>query len=173
MTYWPSVFFGIAIALTISSEAPAIYSKELDLLNLTDVRVSNSWQFRDAEYRFDISIPGSATAPLQKVVFSQIEGADYPNYSVRKTFAYEGGDRNQKLPLGSVTNDSDERTMTVTFDPPVQPGREITVVLNSFRNPRDGTYIYRVVGFPPGENRGGQRLGIGRLQFYEPIQRRR
>ncbi len=170
MKYLPSVFFGMAIALTISLEALATYS--IGLPALIDVRVSNNWQFQDAEYRFHINIPDDAAEPLQEVVFSQIEGADYPNYSARKTFAYQGGDRNQELPLGSVTNDFDQRTMTVTFDPPIQPGCEVTVVLGSFRNPRDGIYIYRVVGFPPGEGRDGRRLGIGRLQFYEPIQRR-
>jgi hypothetical protein len=55
----------------------------------------------------------------------------------------------------------------VTFDPPVPPGKIITIGLRPTRNPLyDGVYLFRVTAFPPGEKATGQFLGFGRLQFY-------
>ena len=101
-------------------------------------------------------------------MFTQIEGADSPSFSARKTHAYEAGDRDLKLALALVSHDSDARTMTVAFDPPIEPGREITVALKAHRNPREDTYLYEVNAFPPGVGSQGQRIGLGRLQFYKP-----
>lgn len=132
------------------------------------VKIPNNSQFRQSEYLFTIDHPAEAGAPIQEIVFAQTEGADYPSFSTRDTHAYEGDDSSAKLPLGLVSQDRDKRTMTVVFDPPVEPGRKITVALKAHRNPRDGTYIYSVTAFPPGTASEGRRVGTGRLQFYEP-----
>ncbi|EDX84368.1 hypothetical protein S7335_2065 [Synechococcus sp. PCC 7335] len=144
-----------------------------ELLRLTDTSVTSNLQYRDASYLFNINIPADSTAPLQAITFSQIEGADYPSYSARKSYVFEGGDRNQKISSATVANDSNNRTVTVSFDPFLQPGRNITVVLRSFRNPRDGIYIYQVAGIPTGDNSRPRRLGTARLSFYEGYSRRR
>ncbi|MEN8443729.1 MAG: DUF2808 domain-containing protein [Cyanobacteria bacterium J06555_13] len=134
---------------------------------LEGVRVVNNLQFRESEYLFNISFPADAGGPLQEIVFSQTEGRDYPSFSIRDTHAYAGGDRNADLPLGLVANDSDEKTMTVVFDPPVEPGQDITVALKAHRNPREDTYLYNVVASPQGEAGRSQRIGTGRLQIYK------
>ncbi|MEM8501649.1 MAG: DUF2808 domain-containing protein [Cyanobacteria bacterium P01_D01_bin.1] len=164
--------FGVVLAgstrlLRESAFAQQTSEPQLELLRLADTRVTNNWQYRDANYLFNISIPQDSIAPIQKIVFQQIEGADYPSYSTRKSYVFEGGDRNQKIASSSVANDTDARTVTVTFDPPLQSGREITVVLNAFRNPRDGIYIYQVAGLPIGEDSQLRRLGTARLSFYQ------
>ncbi|MEL6606089.1 MAG: DUF2808 domain-containing protein [Cyanobacteria bacterium J06614_10] len=135
---------------------------------ITGVRVTNDTQYRESEYRFNISIPENAGESLEEVVFSQVEGRDYPSFSIRETYAYVQGDRSTKLSLGLVANDTDEKTMTVVFDPPIPPGKEITVALKAHRNPVDGIYLYEATAFPPGNNGQGQRLGIERLSFYDP-----
>lgn len=132
------------------------------------VRIPVNWQYRASEYRFTIDIPTEAGQSLQQLVFEQIEGAESPSFSVRDTHAYESGDRSAEIPLGLVSNDIDEDTMTVAFDPPVEPGRQITVALKAHRNPREGTYLYEVHAYPPGANSRPQRLGTRRLDFYEP-----
>ncbi|MEO1401581.1 MAG: DUF2808 domain-containing protein [Cyanobacteria bacterium J06635_1] len=147
------------------AEANPVYFNEP--LRLTHVSVPNKWQFRESEYLFNINLPANASEPLQEIVFTQIEGADYPSYSIRETHAFEGDDRDAELNLSLVANDTDERTMTVVFDPPVEPGRQVTVALKAHRNPRDGIYLYRVVAYPPGAAGRGQRIGTGRLSFYE------
>ena len=148
-------------------DRPTLFSYPLDVLN---VRVPNNWQYQRSDYRFTIDIPAAAEKPLQKVTFTQVEGADYPRFSDRRTYAYEGGDRSQKLNI-STDNDWDNRTVTVTFDPPVLPGRQITVALNA-ANPRDGIYIYEVAATPPDTEGLGQRIGIERLNFYQGSDRR-
>lgn len=146
---------------------PTYFSRPLDLVN---VRVPNNAEFRSSDYLFTLDIPSEAALPLQTVVFSQIEGADYPRYSERRTYAYENGDHQAALNL-TVTDSARDRTVTVVFDPPVQPGRQVTIALNARRNPRDGIYIYEIMGTPPNVDGPGQRIGIGRLQFYERADR--
>lgn len=136
-------------------------------LRLANVSTPNNWQFRASEYLFTIDIPADASQPLEKVVFAQIEGADYPRYSIRNTHAFAEGDRHTPLTLSQVENDTDERTVTVVFDPPIEPGRQITVALKAHHNPRGGIYLYQVTASPPGISGPGQRVGLGRLQFYE------
>ncbi len=150
--------------MALAQQPPVI---EPELLRLADTRVTNNWQYRDADYLFNINIPDRFCCPLQKIVFQQTEGADYPSYSTRKSYVFEGGDRNQRISSSSIVNDTDNRTVTVIFDPPLQSGREITVVLSAFRNPRDGIYIYQVAGLPTGENSRPRRLGTARLSFYQ------
>jgi hypothetical protein len=132
-----------------------------------DVSIPVNRQFRESEYLFTIDIPADAGAPLQQIVFQQIEGAGYPGFSTRETHAYEGGDRNAEIPLNLVSNDTDKKIVTVVFDPPVEPGRQITVALKAHRNPRDGTYLFEAKAYPPGENSLPQRLGTRQLRFYE------
>ena len=140
---------------------------ETELLRLTSTRVTNNWQYRDADYLLNINIPLDSVVSFQKIVFQQTEGADYPSYSTRKSYVFEGGDRSQRISSSSIDNDTNNRTVTVNFDPPLQSGQEITVVLNAFRNPRDGIYIYQVAGLPTGENSRLRRLGTARLSFYQ------
>lgn len=147
--------------------SPTLFSYPLDVV---DVRVPNNFQYRRTDYRFTIDIPEAVEKPLQTVTFSQIEGADYPRFSERRSRAYESGDRDQPLDI-SVNDDWDNRTVTVTFDPPVAPGRQITVALNA-QNPRDGVYIYEVTAAPPDTEGAGQRIGIERLNFYQGSDRR-
>jgi hypothetical protein len=144
---------------------------EQRLVLARDVQVPTHWQFRESEYLFTIDIPADAGAPLQQIVFNQIEGADYPSFSIRDTHAFAAGNRSADIPLSLVSNDSDEKTMTVVFDPPIEPGRQITVALKAHRNPRDGTYLFELQAYPPGIDSQRQRLGTRTLRFYEPDRR--
>ncbi len=168
----------VADAIGQTSLAPQIASVELENrptlfsypLDITDVRVDTKWEYRRSNYRFTLDIPEAAEKPVQKITFSQVEGADYPRFSDRRTYAYEGGDRSQKLNI-STDDDWNNRTVTVTFDPPIPPGRQVTVALNA-TNPRDGIYIYEVAATPPNTEGLGQRVGIERLNFYQGSDRR-
>lgn len=62
-------------ALVAASANPIHFARPL---RLADVSIPNNWQFRASEYLFTIDIPADASQPLERVVFAQIEGADYP-----------------------------------------------------------------------------------------------
>ena len=155
------------IAAIELQERPTLFSYPLDI---TGVRVDSNWEYQRSYYRFTLDIPEAAEKPVQKVTFTQVEGADYPRFSDRRTYAYEGGDRDQKLNI-FTTDDWDNRTVTVTFDPPIPPGRQVTIALNA-TNPRDGIYVYEVAATPPDTEGLGQRVGIERLNFYQGSDRR-
>ena len=73
--------------------------------------------------------------------------------------------------LSGNCQDSSKPAVTVTFDPPIPPGRQITIALNA-TNSRDGIYIYEVAAMPPETTGLGQRIGIERLNFYQRLERR-
>ncbi|MEL6814902.1 MAG: DUF2808 domain-containing protein [Cyanobacteria bacterium J06598_3] len=139
-------------------------------LRVSNVRIPNNREFRRSAYLFTFDFPAEAVEPLAKLVFEQVEGADYPRYRAGDSYAFDAGNR-ASLPLSRVDDDRDRKTITVEFDPPVEPGRQVTVALHA-RNPRDGIYVYRLTAFPMGATEG-QYAGVEQLTFYEPPRRDR
>jgi hypothetical protein len=122
-----------------------------------------------ATYYFTVSLPENAGEPLQRITFNQREGADRVRFDLKDSFAFEGTrpKKSSQLGLKDVTSDRKTKTISLTFDPPVSPGRTITIALKPIRNPIvAGVYLFGVTAFPPGEQAHGQFLGYGRLQFY-------
>jgi Protein of unknown function (DUF2808) len=123
-----------------------------------------------ATYYFTLRIPDNAGEPLRKVVIEQEEGLGRPEFSARYTEAFEG-DRTEigkKVPLQQVMLDPNTRALTVLFDPPVSPGKTVTIRLYPVRNPNAaGTYLYGVTAFPVGEKPFGQFIGFGRIRIYD------
>ncbi len=120
-----------------------------------------------ATYFFTIDIPPDAAQPLQKVEFVLKQGVQYPRFKATSVKAFEGTKRNkgEALPINIVVSDPSIRTLTVTFDQPVAPGRTITMAVRPVRNPSVGTYMFEVRGTPAGSTAESQYLGIGRLDF--------
>ncbi|MDF5722453.1 MAG: DUF2808 domain-containing protein [Rhizonema sp. PD37] len=122
-----------------------------------------------ATYYFTINLPANAGEPLQRVTINQHEGVDRIHYNLKDTSATETGSshKKHKLALKDVTSDRTTRTISLTFDPPVPPGRTIKIALKPEQNPTiPGVYLFGVTAFPPSEKSHGQFLGYGRLQFY-------
>ncbi|MBE9005722.1 DUF2808 domain-containing protein [Fortiea sp. LEGE XX443] len=122
-----------------------------------------------ATYYFTISLPENAGEPLQSLTINQNDGFDNIDYDLNKSVAFEGkpSSKRQKIGLQNVTRDRKTRTVTLTFDQPVSPGKTITVGLKPWQNPSSGgAYLFGVTAFPPGEKSHGQFLGFGRLHFY-------
>lgn len=122
-----------------------------------------------ATYYFTINVPDNAVEPLQKITLNQREGVDNIRFDLKRTYAFEGTRRRegQKLGLSDVTSQRKERTVSITFNPPIPPGKTITVAMKPVQNPTvPGVYLYGVTAFPAGEKAYGQFLGYGRLQFY-------
>ncbi|MBD2488530.1 DUF2808 domain-containing protein [Aulosira sp. FACHB-615] len=122
-----------------------------------------------ATYYFTISLPENAGEPLQSLAINQHEGVDNITFDLNDSVAFEGkpSGKGQKVALQTVTGDRKTRTITLTFDPPVSPGKTITIGLKPWQNPRSsGVYLFGVTAFPTGEKSHGQFLGYGRLHFY-------
>ena len=122
-----------------------------------------------ATYYFTLTIPEDAGEPLGRLTVAQHEGFDEVRYRDEKTLAFEGDrwNRGEEVSLGLVASDRETNTISVRFDPPVEPGNRITVGLKPVRNPDlDGIYLFGVTAYPVGEKAHGQFLGFGRLHFY-------
>ncbi|MDM9379944.1 DUF2808 domain-containing protein [Chlorogloeopsis sp. ULAP01] len=177
------VLFSTALAWVIAFESYATLSSQaIQLQNGTVyfaqpprlVEAATTYQDTyvwGATYYFTISLPGNAGEPLQKITINQREGVDYIRFDREDTYAFEGTRRKkgQKLKLKDVTSDRKSRTLSLTFDPPISPGRNITIALKPVQNPMvGGVYLFGVTAYPAGEKSYGQFLGFGRLQFYSP-----
>lgn len=141
-----------------------------DLIDATTTFNSvNAW---GATYYFTIAIPKQAGEPLRKVTITQRQGGDNIRYDLEDTRAFEGTRRNrgERIKLGEVTRDRKARTVTVNFNPPVPPGRAVTIGLRPVKNPMSsGVYLFGVTAFPAGEKPHGQFIGFGRLHFYSSV----
>lgn len=161
-----AVVDGLATAVQLR-DGTVYFVQPPDLFDATTTfKGVNMW---GATYYFTISVPENAGEPLQRVTITQREGADNIRYDLDDSRAFVGTRSNKgaQLTLGAVTRDREKRTVSVTFDPPVPPGKIVTIGLRPVRNPRiAGVYLFGVTAFPPGEKSHGQFLGFGRLHFY-------
>lgn len=134
----------------------------------------NAAYFWGSWYAFTIAVPENAGEPLQKVAISQENNVSYAYFDLSRTEAYEGSRRRSgaRLPVRNVTRDPETRLIMVEFEPPVPPGKTITIELYASRNPdAGGVYMYGVTAFPAGEKPRGQFLGYGRIHIYESYDR--
>ncbi|MEP0980455.1 DUF2808 domain-containing protein [Leptolyngbya sp. AS-A5] len=120
-------------------------------------------------YYFTLDVPENAGEPLQRVTIAQNEGVDRVRFNLKDTEAFEGDrNSNRKIGLGEVTQDDKTRAITVNFNPPVAPGKRVTIALEPYQNPAyGGVYLFGVTAFPQGEPAYGQFLGFGRISIYE------
>ncbi|MBW4440580.1 MAG: DUF2808 domain-containing protein [Plectolyngbya sp. WJT66-NPBG17] len=122
-----------------------------------------------ATYYFTLDVLENAGEPLQRVTIAQNEGIDRVRFNLKETEAFDGDRRsNTKLGLGEVTQDDKTKAITVNFNPPVPPGKRVTIALSPYQNPAyGGVYLFGVTAFPQGEPSYGQFLGFGRISIYE------
>ena len=157
---------GLAQAIQVA-DGTVYFANPPDLLKATTT--FNNVNVWGATYYFTITVPKNAGEPLQKVAIVQREGGDKIRFDLEECRAFFGT-RNRKaarLTLGNVARDRETQTISVTFDPPVTPGKIVTIGLRPVRNPRfSGIYLFGVTAFPKGEKSHGQFLGFGRLHSY-------
>lgn len=129
----------------------------------------NSTYFWSATYYFTLNLLENAGEPLRQVTIAQAEGTDSPRFRGGDVRAFEGtrNRRGAELPVQARV-DRQNRTTTVIFDPPVPPGRSVTIEIYPVRNPQfGGTYLYGVTAFPPGDKPRGQFIGYGRIDIHD------
>ncbi|MEH1910807.1 MAG: DUF2808 domain-containing protein [Nostoc sp.] len=183
-----ATLFGITLSLAISIAGVAVTVTQAVQLRDGTVYfveppklVKATTTYKDVNvwggtYYFTINVPENAGESLQKVTIAQKEGVENIDYNLNDTRAFVGTSdaygglrlrKETQLPLGSVTNERETRTISVNFDPPVTPGQTITIALRPVSNPSfSGVYLLGVTAFPVGEKSHGQFLGFGRFQFY-------
>ncbi|MBE9013767.1 DUF2808 domain-containing protein [Pseudanabaenaceae cyanobacterium LEGE 13415] len=122
-----------------------------------------------ATYYFTLDVPENAGEPLQRVTIAQDPAIDRVRFNLRETEAFDGGSRsNTRIGLGEVTQDEKNRAITVNFNPPVAPGKRVTIALSPYQNPAfGGVYLFGITAFPQGDPAYGQFLGFGRISIYD------
>jgi hypothetical protein len=129
----------------------------------------NEASVSNTTYYFTVEVPANAGESLQQVTFTQVSGIEKIDFNQNDTAAFLGtrDRRSEKLDINAVTS-NDKQNFTVNFAQPIPPGQTVTIALRTYRNPSsDGVYLFGVKAFPSGEQKIGQFLGVGRLQFYQ------
>ena len=124
------------------------------------------------KYYFTIDLPADADQSLGQVTIQQEENLETIQFELDKTTAFEGTEnkKGQALNIKEVTQDSQTKTINVSFESPISPGTTVSISLQAKKNPSDGgIYIFRINAFPTGDNPVGLDLGVGRLQFDQPF----
>lgn len=128
-----------------------------------------------ATYQFTINIPENAGEPLKAVTIGHAEREDLDTvvfkYDESHAFAGASSAGGPQVPLSSIGgSQSLSNEVTAAFDPPVLPGRTVTIVLKPQRNPtKAGIYLFGVTAYPVGESSLGQFLGYSQLQFVHSM----
>ena len=119
-------------------------------------------------YYFTITVPENAKVTLKKIQFTQTSGSEFLGKNIRRTTGFEGTRKNQgqEIPVSLVENNQDTRTIIVSLEQAIPPGKTITIALRTKTPKISGVYQLRVTGFPDGENVRDASLGFARFHFY-------
>ncbi|AFZ01140.1 DUF2808 domain-containing protein [Calothrix sp. PCC 6303] len=139
-------------------------SQNQNYLSLVSVRASEiTARARNTKYYFTINIPKSSR-PLRKVNIVQRGGFDIVKFNLNQTKAYAINNTRKEIKITETKPELNGQS--VTFDPPVESGQKLTLVMGVRENPQnDGNYLFEVTVFPEGKLEMGQSLGIGRLRI--------
>ncbi|MGF1513520.1 MAG: DUF2808 domain-containing protein [Elainellaceae cyanobacterium] len=132
---------------------------------------SSSSPNTSAHYQFTIEVPADAGEPLQAVQVTphnHVEDIvlDHDDSEAFEGDSFAGG---PDLPLSSIGGPTTvEGEALFVFDPPVMPGRTVTIELDAENNPaQGGVYQYGITAYPTGPNGIGMFLGYGRLHLFD------
>lgn len=123
-------------------------------------------------YQFTIHVPKNAGEPLKAVTITQKPGPEQIKFDVSNSKAFIGdsfaGGPGVRLADIGGEQPSNDNTVTIVFDRPVEPGNTVTVSLRALHNPQfGGVYQFGVTAYPIGENSNGLYLGTARLDFLQ------
>jgi hypothetical protein len=123
-----------------------------------------------SNYQFTIEVPKNAGASLKAVTIVQKNSPERIKFDVSESKAFIGDSfaGGPTLALTSIGGEqpSEENSVTVAFDRPVEPGTTVTVSLRALHNPQfGGVYQFGVTAYPVGENSQGLYLGSASLHF--------
>ncbi len=145
-----------------------LFNKSPRLLNV--VTTLSRIRVEGATYYFTVELPPDMDESLEQLTIQQTQGLDTISFALEDTIAFEGKPlhRHHPLTLARVKRNLDNNTIAVIFDPPIAPGKTVTVAFKPKRNPEmTGHYQFAVTAYPAGNNAQGLYLGLGRLFFEQ------
>jgi Protein of unknown function (DUF2808) len=137
------------------------------------IRSASSMAVSDSPstYQFTLMVPENAGAPLQAVRIVQDINLGQVKFDPAQTQAFLGDSfaGGPSVGLASIGGNQPESSeVTVVFDPPVMPGKTVTVSLETDRNPEPGgVYLFGVTAYPLNDSSNGLFLGFGRFHVSD------
>jgi Protein of unknown function (DUF2808) len=150
---------------TFANQSDQATSSQNDLLRLVGARASEiTVGARNVKYTFTINIP-KTSQPIEKVLISQRGGLEVIKFDKDRIRASGNVEGQKELTISQVSIDSKTKGAAITFDPPVQSGQVLKVLLVVKDNPlTDGNYFFNVIVYPQGKP-DAISLGVGRIRI--------
>jgi len=123
-----------------------------------------------ATVTFTIQVPANAGQSLKAITINPIMNVEPIDFKEADTRAVMGEDyaSGTLLALSSMGGEQDpnDKSTTLVFEQPIEPGNTVTVRLKVEKNPLyGGIYLLKVTAFPDNQNSQGLTLGNVRLHF--------
>lgn len=143
----------IAAGGVMIHESPA-FARTIFNVPPTQISIHNPSSTEGQRNRTTISIgvPQNAGASLGRIVLTQIVNVDRWDWGSLKPEVYMGryslrGRGVEKLAIAELSKD--KTTLSIVFDPPIEPGRQVNIVMRGF-NPDAGIYQWTTEVVPRG-----------------------
>ena len=169
-----------SLALTVASgviihECP-VFAKTIFDAPPTQISIHNPSSTEGQRNRTTISIgvPENAGASLGRIVLTQVISVNRWDWNSLKPEVYMGryslrGRGVKNLAVAKLSKD--KTRLSIVLDPPVDPGRQVNIVMRGF-NPDAGIYLWTTEVFPSGPEPVGYYGPTLRLGIYRYNQRR-
>lgn len=158
---FPAIAYEVGNGQTVFLKAPR-------LIRAAATQVS---PYSPSTYQFTIHVPKNAGEPLKAVTIAQKTSPERIQFDTNKSKAFIGDSFAGGSPIDLADiggSQSDDNSVTIVFDRPVEPGNTVTVSLRALHNPQfGGVYQFGVTAYPIGENSEGLYLGSARLHFLQ------
>jgi hypothetical protein len=169
---------GLPTSICITTATAAQPTTEQTTFTHAPILVRSVSSFQQADfpstYQFTLKVPENAGASLQALRITPDNQPGPIGFKMSHTTAFwgdsfAGGPAVSLANVGGTTPENPNEVMVV-FDPPIAPGKTVTVSLESTRNPRfSGVYFVGVTAFPVGQSNEGIFLGYRRFNVYDNL----
>ncbi|MFM7574486.1 MAG: DUF2808 domain-containing protein [Snowella sp.] len=148
-------------------EQPSFFQHTPYLIQSSGVNISPA---AIASVTFSIQVPANARQSLKAITINPITNVETIAFKEADTRAVMGEDYASGTPLALSSiggeQDPNDKSTTLVFDQPIEPGNTVTVRLKVEKNPLyGGIYLLKITAFPDNQNGHGLPLGNIRLHF--------
>jgi hypothetical protein len=156
-----------AQSLTVSPVRQTAFNHPPQLMRTA---ASQTSAYMPSTYEFTLTVPPDAGQSLQAVAIAQVENLETIKFDISNSHVLIGKrlTASSEIRLANIGGNLPAKPgeVTIVFDQPTSPSSTVTATSAAHQNPNWAhVYLFGITAYPTGENRLGQFLGYGRINF--------